>query len=215
MEDKKYNDDEYKEIRHIIEKTFYSEKDLDKSLKLTKDFLSLITKNEVSEYNYHFTYMMFSKIYNNKNQKKKALYFVKLSKKYLRKYKNVDTLTAENLWQFAMCCKDEDDEKALRYFDFCYNFCELKKLRQHMAGISDEIGVMTNDAEAIKLAIAIYSNLNNLDEEYKQNSLDTMYEHLFNVYMYNGDIENAQSVIHNVHNQDLNKNLKLRFIRLA
>jgi hypothetical protein len=217
---KKYNDDEYKENRKQLDVLFYNEHDYSECLKRTKDFLQLIKDKKASDYNFFFTYMMFSKIYNNLGDKDRALTYVKLSTKYLYQYRDEKFLSILNKWQYAMIYKQLNKNKAINYFHHCYMIAISEKMYELASGLMEEIALIDNSIENsiqnMKFAIELYIEkaevMKHID---KQNRLDEMYSNLFCLYIKNNDTFNAYKTLHNIKNETIINNLKLEAIKSA
>jgi tetratricopeptide (TPR) repeat protein len=208
--DKSYLNDEYKMKRKEIENIYYNEELYEKALKYTKDFLELIKKENASQYNFHFTYMMFSKIYNSLGEKDKAIAYAKMSRKYLFNYREIKTLVIENKWQHAMCYKTIDNKKALAYFNDCFNVAIETKFFLHASLLLEEIALIENDIQKMLLSIHTFITEVKIDDKtYRQNRLDDLYCSLFKIYIENNQEISAYKILHNIKNEAKINELKL------
>lgn len=218
MKYKKYNDDEYKEMRKQLDILFYNEGEYDECLKRTKEFLDYINYKKASNYNFFFTYMMYSKIYNNMNESEKAIMYVKLAEKYLYEYKEATELLILLKWQYGMCYKKINKIKAVNNFHHCFILSMNKKNYEFASGLMEEIALLNNSAESMLYAIDLYKTKADVfDHIDKQNRLDEMNTSLFNIYVKNNDEINASRTIHNIKNKSKVKKLKdeLRMLKTA
>lgn len=198
-------EEKYEKMIKEINVIFHDDEDYSYCLKKTNGFLRMIKNEKANDSNFRFAYVTLSKIYNNMGDKAKALKCIKKARIYLDTSDIAKTILVD--WQYAMCYKGINDEKALVYFKKCYNQSSEINDYEFMGGILDEIAFITKSINTMLCAIDIYKSCETSSFINRQNGLDQMYSHLFQLYIYHNKEIEAFKILHNINNKSITNKL--------
>jgi tetratricopeptide (TPR) repeat protein len=200
--------DEYKGYRNII-KSIYNEKDYSRCLEECCKFLEVLNTNDNLSRDKWFCNLRISKCYYNLRQYKKATNYAHKSQENF--YLETDNIGS--IWMLTLCYEGLGDiEKAIKYCNFCIKYYKTKQLYKELY---DTLQVKANIMQNERLLTNVIKLYKKLDGEVSIDEFDNAYSNLFDIYLHKNNLQKCWSILPNIHNNCIKKQLNSKMLQCA